>query len=196
MPRKNLIRVKRLPYHVTTRTHNQEYFNLPLDTIWEFLELSLKEAYELYPIDLIALVLMNNHYHMILITPNENLDKFMYEFNKRLALRIKGKSEKQNQVFGARYKWSVIRTFNYFSNCYRYVYQNPLRAKIVNKAEDYPYSTLFYIVRGLKFIIPLHDKFGFKDRFNLVWLNEKIKDEDALQIKKDLKRFLEPLKKY
>lgn len=193
MPRKNLIRVKRLPYHVTTRTHDQEFFNLPLELVWKIVQESLVEAYRLHPINLIAFVLMNNHYHMLLITPNEDLDLFMYEFNKRFALKIISRTKNQNQVFGGRYKWSIIRSKNYFSNCYRYIYQNPLRAKIINRVEDYPYSTLNYIAKGLKFPIPIHDQFGFKDGFCLDWLNAKFSDEDLESVRKKLKRYLEPL---
>ena len=195
MPRKNLIRSERLPYHVTTRTHQQEFFQLHLQEVWEIAQEALKESFQLYRIELISFVLMGNHYHMMLITPDGNIDYFMYEFNKRFALKLKKKTQQLNQIFGSRYKWSLIRTRSYYMNCYRYIYQNPIRANVVKKAEEYPFSTLYYIKNHLQFSIPIHDQFGFKDKYTLEWINQKISEDEVIKIKKDMKRFLEPIEK-
>jgi putative transposase len=192
MPRKNLIRHDRFPYHVTTRTHNQEFFQLPLEAVWKFAQESLREANHLHKVDLIAFVLMNNHYHMLIATPKVNIDLFMYEFNKRLANKIKKETHQINSIFGSRYKWSLIQTNSYYMNCYRYIYQNPLRAKLISRVETYPYSTLHNIVYGIPFPISIHDKFGFKDDFNLEWLNQKISEDEAVSVRKGLKRYLVP----
>ena len=77
MNRMNLIRVKHLPYHVTTRTFNQQFFYIQLVLVWEMVKDSLREAHHLHPVNLVSFVLMGNHYHMLLFTPNENLDFFM-----------------------------------------------------------------------------------------------------------------------
>lgn len=194
MPRKNLLRVRNLPYHVTTRSLKQEFFKLPLNEVWEILQTSLKEAHELHPIQLVSVVLMSNHYHMILLTPDYNLDQFMYEFNKRMAIKIITKTKQTHSVFGGRYKWSVIRSKNYFYNCYRYVYQNPIRAKIVDRVEDYPFSSIYYIHRGIPFVIPLFDQFGFKDPFMLNWLNIPMEEMEKEKVRKGLRRFIGPAK--
>ena len=83
MPRKNLIRCNNLPYHVTSRANNKEWFALPMDQVWKICQDCLKAAFDLHKVEIIAFVLMNNHYHLILRTPDANLDQFMYEFNKR-----------------------------------------------------------------------------------------------------------------
>lgn len=186
MPRKPLIRSKNLPYHVTTRTHNKEWFDLPLPIIWEFALLSLQEAHSIHKVNVISFVLMNNHYHLMLLTPEGNLDTFMYEFNKRLALRIKNKTGRLNQTFGGKYKWCLITSTQYFLNCYRYVYQNPIRAKISKRCEDYIFSTLYSIVNVKLFVVPLHDSLGFKDKCNLNWINSIFKDDELFEIKKKI----------
>lgn len=188
MPRKPLIRSENLPYHVTSRSHNKEQFPLALDRVWRLAILSFKEANEIHPINLISFVLMSNHYHMLLYTPNRNLDRFMYEFNKRLALKIQSEAGVINQIFGGRYKWCLIQSLQYLSNCYRYVYQNPVRAGVVIRCEDYPYSTLQCANGHASFSIPIHDKFGFKDDFGLSWLNENIRDQELSSLKKSLSR--------
>lgn len=183
MGRKRLIRTHQFPYHVTTRTNNKEWFDIPMNEVWRMCLHSLTHANSVYKVEVISFVLMSNHYHMILRTPDANIDLFMYEFNKRLALMIRTRSNRINQVFGGRYRWSIIRSKQYLYNCYRYVYQNPLRATIVTKCENYPYSTLHYLIHKKHFPVSLVDTFGFKDEFALSWINERINacEEDAIR---------------
>ena len=188
MPRKPLIRSTNLPYHVTSRSHNKEWFLLPLPDMWILAQESLKEAMNLNPVEVIAFVLMGNHYHLLLLTPEGNLDLFMYEFNKRLALKVQSKTGQINRIFGNRYKWCLIQNQQYFINCYKYVYQNPVRAQLVKACEDYPYSTLRTLIKNVKFSVPVHDKYGFKDEYGLRWLNQKIDSEEELALRKSLSR--------
>jgi putative transposase len=188
MPRKLLIRSENLPYHVTARSHNKDQFPLPLNQVWKISKQCFSESHAVHPINLVSFVLMNNHYHMLLFTPNANLDKFMYEFNKRFALKIQAEARVMNQVFGGRYKWCLIQSQQYLSNCYRYVYQNPVRAGLVKRCQDYPFSTLHTFVNHNNFSIPIHDKFGFKDEHGLRWLNADIGDYELTTLKKNLSK--------
>lgn len=183
MPRKPIIRTEKFPYHITSRCINKEWFALPLNQVWDICLNSMKEAYLKYKVEIISFVLMNNHYHLLVQTPNCDIDKFMYEFNKRIGQEIRYKTNRLNQVFGGKYKWCLIKSQKYFLNCYRYVYQNPLRAKIVKDCSHYPFSTLYYLYNRKPFIIPLNDKYGFKDDFSLSWLNEKVDDKEIESIK-------------
>ena len=54
--------------------------------MWKIAQESLKEAMAVHRIEVISFVLMGNHYHMLVLTPDGNLDDFMYELNKRFAL--------------------------------------------------------------------------------------------------------------
>ncbi|MFT6067861.1 MAG: putative transposase [Bacteriovoracaceae bacterium] len=188
MPRKNLVRTSEFPYHVTSRCHNQDWFQIPLDEVWELSLDSFKEAHKMIPINLVSYVLMGNHYHMIIKTPDSNLDLFMREFNRRLTLKIQKRGKIINQIFGGRYKWCLISVNNYFINCYRYVYQNPVRAGIVQKCEEYPYSTLKNITQCEEFSIPICDHYGFKDEWGLKWLNETVPDIERKLLVNGLRR--------
>jgi len=148
----------------------------------------MKEARDIHPVQIIAFVLMGNHYHLMIQTPQGNLDQFMYEFNKRLALKIKINSGQINRIFGGRYKWCLIESQKYLMNCYKYIYQNPIRAGLTNRCEDYPYSTLQFVLGKSQLQVPIHDQYGFKDEFGLMWLNEKINQDEEVSLKKKLNR--------
>ena len=188
MSRRTLIKTNLFPYHVTSRTINKGWFDIPLTEVWKISLFCLKQANEKYPIELISFVLMSNHYHLLLRTPDSNLDQFMYEFNKHLAQMILKRSNRIKRVFGDRYKWCLIQNQSYLYNCYRYIYQNPIRAGVVKKCENYPYSTLFYLTNNYNFPIKLTDVFGFKDAYALYWLNEKISSAEENSIRLALKK--------
>ena len=145
MPRKNLIRTNQYPYHVTIRTNNKDWFDLPMEDVWSICKDQITKAKTNFPVDIQAFVLMNNHYHLMLWTPNSNLDKFMYKFNLGISKNIREKTGRINRIFGDRYHWCLIKNQTYYKSVLKYIYQNPRRAGLTNKCEDYPFSTLHYI---------------------------------------------------
>ncbi|MDH4466685.1 MAG: hypothetical protein QE271_01395 [Bacteriovoracaceae bacterium] len=103
--------------------------------------MALEVAQKNAPISIHAFVLMANHYHLVATTPNNDIDSFMMNFNKNFSEKLKSLSGAINQKFGGRYKWCIIENQNYYYNVMRYVFRNPVRAGLVKKVENYPYST-------------------------------------------------------
>lgn len=59
-----------------------------------------------------------------------------------LAKYLNYRLQRKNHVFGARYQPTIITDQKHLQNVIRYIYQNPVRAGMVEHAEDYPYSSL------------------------------------------------------
>ncbi len=172
MPRKKLIRTSDYPYHVTIRCNNKEWFDLPLEEVWDICLYAIRHACSIHPIHLQAFVLMSNHYHMLIWTPDENLDKFMFELNRKISSAIRWRTGRINRIFGARYRWSLIQEQRYWVNVLRYIYENPFKEEIVDRCEDYQFSSLYYVVRKKEFSIPLFEPImGELDLF-LDWINK------------------------
>ena len=142
MPRSNLIRQNTFPYHVYTRSNNKDWFTLSMEIVWRLFIESMKESNEAIPVDLHSFVLMNNHYHLLISTPNSDLDKFMEHLNKRFSQKLRKHSQMINHKFANRYKWTIVSADSYLYNIYRYIYQNPIRANICVNCQSYPYSSL------------------------------------------------------
>lgn len=87
-------------------------------------------------------------------------------------------------MFGTKYNWSLIKHHAYFKNVFRYIYQNPVRAKIVKRCEDYPFSTLHYTANNME--VP----FSFKPieyiESDLEFINDEFLEDKAIIIKKAL----------
>ncbi|MBT5093302.1 MAG: hypothetical protein HOM21_03605, partial [Halobacteriovoraceae bacterium] len=154
-------------FHVSVRTANGQPFDGALERVWQYCQEGFSYVRQKYHFELVAFVLMNNHYHLILSIEPKLLKKFTILFNLNLNLRI---SPEEN-LFQQTYHQQRICSFSFFGNCYRYVYQNPVRAQLCQRAELYRFSTLFHLVEHIPFCIPIHDRFGFKDPYNLGWLN-------------------------
>ena len=149
MPRKNLIRSHLYPYHVTIRCNNKEWFDLPLSEIWQICLEAFAYAISKVYVKIQAFVLMSNHYHLLIWTPDSNLDRFMFFFNYNISKKIRVRTGRINRIFGDRYRWTLVQEESYFNAVLIYIYQNPLRQHLVLKCEDYPFSTLKYFVNNM-----------------------------------------------
>jgi len=127
-----------------TRTNNKDWFQIPIYEVWDICKEALIESVLKVPIDIHCFVLMSNHYHALITTPDSNIDKFMKYFNLRLSQLITKNSGVINQKFSNRYKWCIVDTQSYLKNVYRYIYQNPVRAHITDRCGNYPYSSIHF----------------------------------------------------
>ncbi len=182
-----LIRTDIHPYHITSRSHDREFFPLPLKDVWEIMLSGLKEVSEDQKLAVHAFVLMGNHFHLLCHTPQSNIDQVMRVFLKKTSHEILRRASRESPLWGGRYKWSVIDNWTYYYQVYRYIYQNPVRVKLVERVEDYKFSTLY---QDPKF--PIHSrmtmKFGGREG-ELHWLNQKLDQADQEEIKKGLRKY-------
>lgn len=185
MPRPLLIRSETHPYHVTSRCNNKEFFPIPLQDVWGIMINQLQKEVKEQSLCIHAFVLMGNHFHLLCHTPKGNLDQIMQRFLRTTSVQINIRSRTINHLWGGRYKWSLIESQTHYFQVYRYIFQNPIRAGICNRVEEYPYSTL------KPGPLPIHSfismSFGGAEG-ELLWLNEKYETEDQELIKLGLRK--------
>lgn len=95
-------------YHLTARSNNKEFFYLPILNVWDIMTRKLAELQRLYGIKIAAFVLMNNHFHLLMLTPKEDIDRIMFYFMKDVTLEIQKCTGRINRIFGGRYKGTII----------------------------------------------------------------------------------------
>jgi REP element-mobilizing transposase RayT len=145
MARRKHYPTDRYPYHVTARAWNKEWFPLPLDESWKIYSHYLFLITLMYNVRIHAFVLMNNHFHMLITTPEANLSQAMNYLMREVSKATNRQSGRINQVFGGPYHRSVIKNRLYYQHAYKYVYRNPIEAGVSERVENYSFSTL----RGL-----------------------------------------------
>lgn len=186
MPKSPLIRSEMHPYHITSRCNNKEFFPILLSEVWKIMLAELARAEQKHSIQVHAFVLMGNHFHLLCHTPKGNLDKVMHSFLRNTSLKIMRRADGVNHLWGGRYRWSLITNQSYYYQAYRYIYQNPVRAKLVERVEDYTYSSLMGVMPfGLHDSLPVQMG-GMKALLN--WLNHFIEEEDQRLIQLGLRK--------
>ncbi|GAB4015878.1 MAG: hypothetical protein Fur0010_15300 [Bdellovibrio sp.] len=185
MPRKRLIRTHQFCYHIHSRSNNKEWFYIPPADTWQYFIKHLKTGKVRFNIEIHCFVLMSNHYHLLLRTPDENIDRFMQFFNQSLGKSISSQANRINRIFGSPYKWSIINDQKYYDSVYRYILQNPIRKNMTKAIEEYPYSSQFNkefheLVDYNKILTPLHSNYD--------WLNNLFSYEVNSSIQHGLTR--------
>ncbi|MCB0414874.1 MAG: hypothetical protein KDD50_11105 [Bdellovibrionales bacterium] len=195
MPRKKLIYTHEYPYHITARSNNKDSFYLPKEKVWNIFICNLNKITEAYGFQCHEFLLMSNHYHLIGSTTTKLLGDVFCFFQKSVSSDINSESKRVNHVFGGPYKPSLITTPAYYYHVYKYLYRNPVQAKVVNRVQDYPFSTLQtnklqkFPMPKLKSIesgINCHVPSVFNERLD--WLNREYSKESHQMIQKGLRR--------
>ncbi len=180
MPRTNTILQSEFPYNISARCTNREWFKIPIDDVWTIICEELYMITVLYGIRIHSLVLMGNHFHMIVSTPYANISTAMKQFMERTSKRLGEKSKRINQIWGARYHKTILTSQASFMNAYKYNYFNPVKAGIVHQCEDYPYSSLHGLLGKQRLVVPIVEDihlFSNPDSI-LQWLNKTpLKDQ-------------------
>jgi REP element-mobilizing transposase RayT len=96
-----------------------------------------------------AWVLMGNHYHLFLETPEANLVAGMQWLQNTYTRRFNTRHEEWGRLFGDRYKAVVVegKAGDYYGALCDYIHLNPVRAGLIRVAQgesvmDYPWSSL------------------------------------------------------
>ena len=127
-------------FHNMTQGINKEYIFEENRCKKKYMELLQKEANELN-INLIAFTIMDNHAHILLHTEDiNNMSLFMKKINEKFAMYYNYINERVGIVFRNRYKSQPILSETQLVNCIKYIFNNPVRAKIVLSPEKYLYS--------------------------------------------------------
>lgn len=118
----------------------------------------------------------------------------IYPYHVTLRSHNKIKFEKTgsiNQKFGARYHSSVISDLRYYGNVYKYVYRNPVEANLCSRVQDYPYSSLNFILGRDTYRFPVFDTYFeiIDDHWStLNWLNTTYGDLELKKIRIGLQK--------
>lgn len=83
---------------------------------------------------------MDNHYHLLVETPDGNLSKGMRQLNGVYTQRFNCKHKQVGYIFQGRYKAVIVQKDCYLAELARYIVLNPVRAEMVRSARDWPWS--------------------------------------------------------
>lgn len=127
-------------YHITSRGNERKNIFIKDGDRIKFLKI-LEDYHDRYGILIHCYILMDNHYHLILETPRGNLLKVMHGINSSYTGYFNRKYGRSGHLFQGRYKGILVEKDSYLLSLSRYVHLNPVRAGLVEKPEDYRWSS-------------------------------------------------------
>ena len=111
-------------YHVTARGNERKAIYRDDRDRSHFLEL-LSEMVERYGVQLHAYVLMDNHYHLLLQTPEANLSRAVQWLNVSYGVWFNRRHHRAGHLFQGRFKALVVEDDSGWQEVARYVHLNP-----------------------------------------------------------------------
>lgn len=102
----------------------------------------LKEGADTHACQIHAYVLMSNHVHLLLSASDpSNLSKLPQHVGRKYVPYYNHKYDRSGTLWEGRFKASSIDSERYLLTCYRYIELNPVRAKMVEKPDEYRWSS-------------------------------------------------------
>lgn len=151
-------------YHITARGNRKENIFYSDRDRYVFLD-KMNETFVKYSFICYAHCLIDNHYHLVLKTPNANISEGMHYLNTSYANWFKAKHNIVGVVFQGRYKSPIVDEDNYALAVTVYVHVNPIRAGIVKNLEDYKWSSFLDYIGKRKPIVERLDTSFILNRF-------------------------------
>jgi putative transposase len=130
-----------MPLHVLQRGINREscFFSETDRLVYLSLLEHLSKEFEC---DVHAYVLMTNHVHLLTTPKHEaSVSLLMKNLGQRYVQYVNRACHRSGALWEGRYKGSFVATDRYLVNCHRYIELNPVRARMVLDAADYPWSS-------------------------------------------------------
>lgn len=128
-------------YHIMFRgVNHQPIFAMPKD--YHYMLSTIKQVKEEAKFKLSAYCLMTNHVHLLLKEEQlGDISGIMQKILTKYSMYFNRKYDRYGALIGSRYKSKVVEQDAYFIPLTVYIHQNPVRAGIVDRAMDYPYSS-------------------------------------------------------
>jgi putative transposase len=127
-------------YHVMNRGRRGEDIFLEKNDYLLFIDL-LCEPTTLWRVNIAAYCLMPNHYHLMIQTPDANLSLCMRHLNGIYTQRFNRYHHCDGHLFRGRYKSILIEADRYLLELVRYIHRNPVRAGLVDRMDQYLWSS-------------------------------------------------------
>ncbi|MFH1890253.1 MAG: transposase [Candidatus Kuenenbacteria bacterium] len=137
-------------YHIINRANAKvDIFNTNSD--YQLFEQILTEAKEKTSMRILSYCVMPNHWHLVIYPKKDgDLSRFTGWITLTHTQRwhVAHDSTGSGHLYQGRYKSFLVEEDEYFLKLVRYVERNPLKAELVEKAENWRWSSLYRREKG------------------------------------------------
>lgn len=142
--RRTRLELPGIPQHITHRGVNRAAIFLDDDDYRDYLH-ALDQCARSKGVLVHGYVLMGNHVHLLVSTEIKGaVFQMMQSIGRRYVRSLNTKYRRTGTLWEGRYKSCLVDSERYFLTCLRYIELNPVRAALVDLAEDYPWSSVHH----------------------------------------------------
>jgi len=149
MARKPRIEYEGAFYHVITRGNQRQRVFKDRDDYKRYLTI-LADYKVRYDYVLYAYVLMSNHVHLLIETKEKPLSKILQGINQSYTVYFNKRYRMVGHLFQGRYKAILCEKDAYLLSLVKYIHLNPMRARVVKRFEEYPWSSHRCYIKRLR----------------------------------------------
>lgn len=126
-------------FHIMVQGINKEYIFEMRNNKEKYLKLIYSNTKE---IQIIAYCIMDNHVHILIQSENiQDIQNWMKKANTSYAIYYNRVNERVGYVFRERYKAQPIKNEKHLYLAIEYIHNNPVKAGICNRKEEYQFSS-------------------------------------------------------
>jgi REP element-mobilizing transposase RayT len=144
MPRPKRIRDPGLIRHAISRGNGKMPIFLDEEDYRKFFFV-LSDVLDDYDVECWDFCAMPNHYHLTLVNRQPNLSEAIQHFNGEYGGWWNEVHRHCGHVYQGRFKDQIVQDDDYVRSLTRYIAMNPVRAGLVRRPEDWPWSSYRFI---------------------------------------------------
>jgi putative transposase len=127
-------------YHIYNRGNNHQAIFFDRENYLYFLRLT-REHLSLKSVDVVAYCLMPNHYHFLVYLRDKTLSDAMKSLSLAYTKAINKRFNRCGSLFQGRFQSILVSDMSYMVNLARYIHLNPVKAGLVEKPEEWEFSS-------------------------------------------------------
>jgi len=127
-------------YHILSRGNEKRDIFYDKEDYLRFLD-TLGKTVTRFTLEVHAYVLMKNHYHLLVRTTEANLSRAIQWLGVSYSVWFNRRHQRAGHLFQGRFKSFMIENDRYFTATCLYIHGNPIRAGLVKRVWDYPWSS-------------------------------------------------------
>ena len=146
MPRMTRVVAPGYPHHIIQRGNRRQKVFFSDKDKFVYLKL-MREQIAKHGLEIWAYCLLDNHVHFVGVPAHKESLRAVAETNRRYSCMVNSREGWRGYLWQGRFA-SFVMDEGYCFEAIRYVENNPVRARIVKRAQDYHFSSARYHIRG------------------------------------------------
>lgn len=141
MPRAAREKSESSTYHIMLRGINQQQIFEDDEDYQRFIDI-IKTYQAICEYKIYAYCLMGNHIHLLMEFQKEPIEQAFKRIGSKYVYWYNVKYQRKGHLFQDRFKSEPVDDDPYFLTVIRYIHQNPVKAGLCKKVEEYKYSSI------------------------------------------------------